>query len=60
MVCISALVYQPETCRDLLKLVYQHCEKVLSKDILIKIFDDVIANRELVPSQDIGSRLELD
>ena len=42
--------YKPETCRDLWEWGYLQCIKALSKKSLIQIFDDIIANHELVKS----------
>ena len=44
------MVYLPETCKDISEWGYLHCVKALSKKSLIQIFDDVIANHELVES----------
>ena len=35
-----------KTCRELSKWGYLHCVRILSKNSLISIFDDVIANQE--------------
>ena len=43
-------MYLPETCKDISEWCYLHCVKALSNKSLIQIFDDVIANHELVES----------
>ena len=42
---LHLLIYIPENCTDLSKGGYLHCVKILSKNSLIYIFDDVIANQ---------------